>query len=176
MPSLRTNVVASVLFTFFGGPAIILVLVPYFITHFRIPADEPRTQIAVTILLILIGLIPLFESIIRFVVVGRGSLVPIAPPEHLVVSGLYRFVRNPMYVGVLTVIAGQALLLMNRGMFIHLGLVWLLMQLFVVFYEEPKLTRTFPREYLRYKRHVGRWIPRFTPWSDSPQHGSPKPN
>jgi protein-S-isoprenylcysteine O-methyltransferase Ste14 len=173
MPSLRTNVVASVLFTFFGGPVIILVLVPYYITQFRIPAHEPRTQIAAAILLILIGLLPLFESIIRFVVVGHGSLVPIAPPEHLVLSGLYRFVRNPMYVGVLIVITGEALLLMKRGMFIHLSVVWLLIQLFVVFYEEPKLARTFPGEYPRYKSQVHRWLPRFTPWNDSTQQGSP---
>ena len=173
MPSLRTNVVGSVLFTFFGGPAIILALVPYYITHFRVPANEARTQIAAAILLILIGLIPLLESIIRFVVVGHGSLVPIAPPEHLVVSGLYRFVRNPMYVGVLTVITGEALVLMKRGMFIHLCVVWLLIQLFIVFYEEPKLARTFPSEYPRYRSHVHRWLPRITPWNDSGRHGSP---
>jgi protein-S-isoprenylcysteine O-methyltransferase Ste14 len=173
MPSLRTNVVASVLFTFFGGPAIVLVLVPYYITHFRIPANEPRTQIAATVLLIFVGLIPLLESIVRFIIVGHGSLVPIAPPEHLVVSGLYRFVRNPMYAGVLTVIAGESLLLMKRGMFIHLSVVWMLIQLFVLFYEEPKLTRTFPSEYPRYKSHVHRWLPRFTPWNDSTEHSSP---
>lgn len=103
--------------------------------------------------------------------VGHGTLVPVLPLEHLVVSGLYRYVRNPMYVGVLTVIAGKALLFWNRGMVTYLAAVWLTAHLFVCLYEEPKLTRTFPGEYALYKKNVPRWLPRTTPW-ESPQAGS----
>ena len=140
-----------------------LLLAPWGITRFRIPSDEPAWIIILATLLIVLGVGPLIESIVRFIVVGRGTLAPTAPPEHLVVSGLYRRVRNPMYVGVLTTIAGESLLFWNRAMVIYLAAAWLTMHLFVYFYEEPKLTRTFPGEYPLYKRDVPRWLPRLTP-------------
>jgi protein-S-isoprenylcysteine O-methyltransferase Ste14 len=164
MATIRRSIVVSLLFTLFGGPAIVLVLVPFAITKFRVPAGEPLAQILVAAALILAGLAPLFDSMARFVVIGRGTLVPTVPTEHLVVSGLYRFVRNPMYVGVLTVIAGEALLFWNRGMIVHFAVVFLAIHLFVLFYEEPRLTRTYPVEYKRYQRNVPRWLPRLTPW------------
>ena len=112
---MRRNVVASVLFTLFGGPGIVLLLVPWAITRLRIPADEPGAQRAAAALLVALGLAPLLESIVRFVRVGRGSLVPTVPPERLVASGLYRYVRNPMYLGVVAALAGEALLFRSRG-------------------------------------------------------------
>jgi protein-S-isoprenylcysteine O-methyltransferase Ste14 len=164
MAALRRNIAVSVLFTVFGGPAIVLVFVPLAITHFRLPAGAPRWQALAADLLIVAGLVPLLESIWRFIVVGRGTLVPVMPPEHLVVSGLYRYVRNPMYVGVLVVIAGESLLFRNRAMVIHLVAVCVAFNLFVRLYEEPKLTATYPAEYPRYQSHVPRWWPRRTPW------------
>ena len=97
MASLQKNVAVSALFTVFGGPGILLVLVPWLATHFRIPAKEPSWQVFACGALIACGPVPLLESIWRFIVVGRGSLVPTVPTEHLVVSGLYAYVRNPMY-------------------------------------------------------------------------------
>ncbi len=138
---------------------------PWTITRFLIPPGEPPGQTLGACLLIAAGLVPLLESIIRFITVGHGTLVPALPPEHLVVSGLYRYVRNPMYVGVLTVIAGEALLFRNRDMVIYLAAVWVTAHIFVCLYEEPKLTRTFPGEYLLYKRSVPRWFPRLGPVS-----------
>ena len=164
MPSHGRNIAVSVLFTFFGGPALVLIFLPWTITSFRISPGEPLGQTLAAGLLIAAGLTPLLESIIRFIAVGHGTLVPALPPEHLVVSGLYRYVRNPMYVGVLTVISGEALLFWNRDMVNYLAAVWLASHLFVRFYEEPKLTRRFPGEYPRYKSHVPRWLPRVTPW------------
>jgi protein-S-isoprenylcysteine O-methyltransferase Ste14 len=164
MASTRTNVLASVLFTLFGGPALLLAYVPWLITHFRLPPNEPLAAILVAAFLIAVGLFPLLESIIRFVRVGRGSLVPLLPPQHLVVTGLYRYVRNPMYIGVLTVVAGEALLFWSSGLLIHFAIVWMCMHLFVCLYEEPKLSRTFPTEFPLYKRAVPRWLPRLTPW------------
>ncbi|HUN86271.1 MAG TPA: isoprenylcysteine carboxylmethyltransferase family protein [Terracidiphilus sp.] len=167
MSSLRRNIAISALFTLFGGPALVLGYIPWTITRYRIPAAQSPAQILLAALIILAGLIPLLESILRFIFVGRGTLVPLAPPRHLVVSGLYRRVRNPMYVGVLTSISGEALLFRNRDMLIYLAIVALAMHLFVCLYEEPKLARSFPVEYARYKLHVSRWIPRFTPWKPS---------
>ena len=162
MASLRRSIVASVLFTLFGGPGILLALLPWEFTRFRV---VPGWNEAVGWALIVLGLVPLMESIGRFIVVGRGALVPVVPTEHLVVSGLYRFVRNPMYVGVTLVLAGEALLFWSRGVAIELAWVAVAVHLFVSFYEEPRLTRTFGEEYQNYQRHVRRWIPRLTPWN-----------
>jgi protein-S-isoprenylcysteine O-methyltransferase Ste14 len=171
MATLR-NVAVSVAFTLFGGPALVLGFVPWLITRFRIPAGETPGQILAACALIAAGLVPLFDSIVRFIVVGRGTLVPALPPEHLVVSGLYRFVRNPMYVGVLTAICGEDLLFWNRNMLIHLAVVALLIHLFVCFYEEPRLALTFRAEYPLYKRHVRRWLPRLSPWNNSTENAT----
>jgi len=163
MPSLRWNIAISAAFTLFGGPALVLLYVPWAITRFRIPASEPPAQIVIASTVILVGLAPLLESIVRFIVIGRGTLVPVAPPRHLVVTGLYRYVRNPMYVGVLISIAAEWLLFRSRGMAAELGIVALAMHLFVVLYEEPRLARTFPDEYATYKQEVRRCLPRISP-------------
>jgi protein-S-isoprenylcysteine O-methyltransferase Ste14 len=165
MASTRGNAVVSILFVLFGGPGITLVYLPLWITRFRIPAQEPLWHIGIAAALIALGLVPLFESIVRFVRVGRGTLVPAVPAERLVVSGLYRYVRNPMYVGVLTSLAGEALLFGSRDMVIYLLSVGLLIHFFVFFYEEPVLARRHPADYPVYKRNVSRWLPRRAPWN-----------
>jgi protein-S-isoprenylcysteine O-methyltransferase Ste14 len=165
MASLRQNILVSTLFTLFGGPGLILVYFPYTITRFRIPPGQPTWRFLTAGLLVAAGLAPLFESIVRFIVVGRGTLVPTTPTQHLVVSGLYRYVRNPMYLGVLTVITGEALLFSGRSMVQYLTTVFAGFHLFVCFYEEPRLTRTYPVEYVRYRSHVHRWLPRLAPWN-----------
>jgi protein-S-isoprenylcysteine O-methyltransferase Ste14 len=165
--SLSKSITVSVLFTLFGGPGLLLVLVPWLVTGFRVPAEVPGWQVVLCALLMVGGLIPLFESIWRFVVVGHGSLVPTVPTEHLVVSGLYAHVRNPMYLGVLTVLAAQAVLFRSRGLLITLAAAWLAIELFVRLYEERRLGRTFPEEYALYRKHVRRWLPRLTPWPPS---------
>ena len=164
MVSQRRNIVISALFTVFGGPGIVLVFLPFCITRFRIPAGEPQWQLLLFGALGVIGLAPCLESILRFVFVGRGTLFPTTPPEHLVVSGFYRYVRNPMYVGVLTVLAGEAVLFMSRGLVMEEIFVWLGFDLFIRLHEEPFLTRRYPSEYPRYKQSVRRWLPRLSPW------------
>jgi protein-S-isoprenylcysteine O-methyltransferase Ste14 len=164
MRSQRRNALITVLFVLFGGPGPVLIYVPYWITRFRIPPRAPLPVIALAAALILLGLVPLFESIVRFVRIGRGTLVPAAPTERLVVSGLYRYVRNPMYLGVLLVLLGETVLFRSEGLFIFLAAAWLATHLFVCFYEEPTLTRRHPAEYPVYRRSVPRWLPRFTPW------------
>jgi len=163
VPTLRRSLVVSILFTVFGGPGIVLVYVPYWITRFRIPAGEPAWQRLLAAALILIGFVPLFDSIQRFIFVGRGALMPGVPTEHLVITGLYRYVRNPMYVGVLTALAGEAMLFQSSGLAIEIVVGWLAIEIFVRLYEEPTLTRRYGEEYLRYKRHVRRWLPRLRP-------------
>ena len=163
MASLRRSVVVSVLFTIFGGPGMVLVYLPYWITRFRVPAGPPLWRILIAGALILVGLVPLLDSIRRFISQGRGTLMPAVPTEHLVVTGLYRYVRNPMYVGVLTVLIGETVLLYSTAMVEYAATVVLGFELFVRFYEEPTLRRRYGVEYLRYCQQVRRWWPRLTP-------------
>lgn len=164
MATLRRSVVSSVLFTFFGGPALVLVLIPWFITRFQVPPHLPLWHFVLGGLLIVAGLWPLGDSIVRFIVVGRGSLVPTVPTEHLVISGLYRYIRNPMYVGVAAAILGEWLILWHRGVFIEFVAVCGAFDLFVWFYEEPKLIKTYGDAYRRYREAVPRWFPEFKRW------------
>ena len=111
--SQRGNLVISLLFTVFGGPGIVGVCLPAAIKRWRIPPwSAPLPALAWT--LIVLAPVPLAESVARFVWAGRGTLAPLAPPETLVISGFYRYVRNPMYLGVLAGIAGQTLLILGR--------------------------------------------------------------
>jgi len=171
MASRGRNILVSILFVVFGGPGILLVYLPLWITRFRVPAAEPLWQMCIALALIALGLAPLFESIVRFIRIGRGTLVPTAPTERLVVSGLYRYVRNPMYVGVMTAMAGEVTLSESRVLLETALLVWLGMHLFICFYEEPTLTRRYAEQYAAYKRNVPRWVPRLTPWGDDCEHG-----
>jgi protein-S-isoprenylcysteine O-methyltransferase Ste14 len=101
----------------------------------------------------------------RFAVDGRGTPLPLAPPKTLVVAGIYRHVRNPMYVGVLTAMSGWALFFAGDNT-LALCVFWtaVVFHLMVVLYEEPALRRQFGASYEEYRRAVPRWIPRLRPW------------
>jgi protein-S-isoprenylcysteine O-methyltransferase Ste14 len=117
------------------------------------------------VLLLVAGGAVLVHSFARFVVEGRGTPAPVAPTDRLVVGGLYRWVRNPMYVAVTATILGQALLL---GQVVLLGysvLFWAVVATFVRVYEEPTLSEQFGKEYEEYRRAVPAWLPRLRPWS-----------
>jgi protein-S-isoprenylcysteine O-methyltransferase Ste14 len=165
MASLRRNIVVSILFVLFGGPGIILFFLPLWITRFHIPAWAPLWQILLSAILIAIGLVPAFESVGRFIFVGRGTLIPVAPPDRLVVSGFYRYVRNPMYVGVMLALAGESILFWSRGILFEALLAFIGFNLFILLHEEPSLTRRHADEYLLYKKNVPRWLPRLAPWN-----------
>jgi protein-S-isoprenylcysteine O-methyltransferase Ste14 len=94
-----------------------------------------------------------------FTFAGKGTPLPIDPPKQLVVRGLYRYVRNPMYVGVLTLIVGQGIWFESVRLIEYAGLAFALMHAFVYFYEEPALKRKFGEPYERYGEAVPRWIP-----------------
>jgi len=118
--------------------------------------------------LVLLGLLLLFTGLAiycwcvwDFATFGRATPAPIDAPKRLVVRGLYRCSRNPMYVGVLCVIFGWALFYAALGIFIYGVCVAACFQLFVVFYEEPLLQRLFGTEYGEYRSLVNRWLPSF---------------
>jgi len=115
------------------------------------------------------GLVPLLGGLLfylasawNFVAEGRGTPAPIDPPKLLVTSGPYRFVRNPMYVGGVLILSGEALLFASVALLLYLCLVWLVFHLFIILYEEPHLRKVFGTEYEKYCRDVRRWVPDIT--------------
>ena len=107
-----------------------------------------------------LGAVIALWCVLAFVQLGRGTPAPFDPPRHLVVQGPYRFVRNPMYVGAGLALVGAALFLGSFHLLTYAGLLFLLAHLFVVFYEEPRLRRSFGQEYSSYCHSVGRWFPK----------------
>jgi protein-S-isoprenylcysteine O-methyltransferase Ste14 len=105
------------------------------------------------------GTVLLAACIVEFARSGRGTLSPVDSPRELVVKGLYRYVRNPMYLSVATIVAGEALLARSMALAVY-GAVWFVcVNLFVIGYEEPTLRRRFGGAYDEYARRVRRWIP-----------------
>ncbi len=111
-----------------------------------------------------VGFVLLAACILEFARSGRGTLSAVDPPRTLVVRGPYRFVRNPMYLGVSLIVLGEVLLTRSRGLFIYWAVWFALVNLFVLGYEEPTLRRQFGADYERYTAAVGRWLPRMRPW------------
>ena len=114
--------------------------------------------------LIVAGAPGIVDSFARFALEGLGTPAPIAPPQKLVVTGLYRYVRNPIYVALVAVILGQSLLFGDSRLVWYGALLWLFFHVWVVALEEPGLQQTFGAEYERFRTNVPRWIPRLTPW------------
>ncbi|MDQ3734556.1 MAG: isoprenylcysteine carboxylmethyltransferase family protein [Actinomycetota bacterium] len=106
------------------------------------------------------GTAVILESFARFVLDGRGTPAPIAPTEHLVVRGMYRWLRNPMYVAVLLVIAGESLLFADPLVLGYGVLVGIAVTSFVRWYEEPTLAKKFPAQYAAYRATVPGWWPK----------------
>ena len=155
----------SVVF-FLLAPGLVAGLAPWWISRWRM--QPPLLGLSLLRVagaaLIAVGTPALLDSFARFALQGLGTPAPIFPTRHLVVTGLYRYVRNPMYVGVVLVIEGQGLLLGNPRVLGYGVLVWLAFFLFVIGYEEPTLRRTFGDEYERFCANIPRWIPRLHPW------------
>jgi protein-S-isoprenylcysteine O-methyltransferase Ste14 len=113
------------------------------------------------------GAAVLIHAFTRFVVEGLGTPAPVAPPQQLVTGGLYRHVRNPMYLAVGAAIVGQAALLGQPVLLLYVAGVTVVVVAFVRYYEEPTLARTFGAEYEEYRRNVPAWWPRRRPWRAS---------
>jgi protein-S-isoprenylcysteine O-methyltransferase Ste14 len=116
-------------------------------------------------IMVAIGTALAFWCVFTFVFIGKGTPAPFDPPRRLVVRGPYRFVRNPMYIGAGMTIAGAAVFYESLSISIYTCLFFLITHLFVVFYEEPTLRRTFGDEYEEYFRRVRRWMPTKSTWS-----------
>jgi len=108
---------------------------------------------------ILSGTLIYFWCLWHFAVTGRGTPAPIDAPKHLVIKGLYRYVRNPMYIGVLIIIFGWAIFFESFSVLIYATLIWLIFQVAIMIIEEPILRRQFGKPYQDYCKQVKRWIP-----------------
>ena len=152
---------------FLAAPGVVAGLIPWLLTRWQ--AREPLPYWApmrvLGGILLIAGLIALIRAFVRFVMEGIGTPAPIAAPERLVVGGVYRYVRNPMYVAVLAAIVGQGLLLGRLGLLLYAAATWLVVAAFVRWYEEPTLTRRFGEDYETYRRAVPAWWPRLRPWA-----------
>lgn len=161
-----TAALGSALF-FLLAPGVVVGLIPWLLTEgwqAREPLPHWAPMRVLGAVLLVAGLIALVGAFVRFVVEGFGTPAPVAAPERLVIGGVYRYVRNPMYVAVLAAIVGQALLLGQLGLLMYAVAAWVVVAAFVRFYEEPTLTRRFGADYEAYRRAVPAWWPRLRPW------------
>ena len=148
------------------APGTLAVLIPRWITRWQF--QPPLLGFSgfrfLGVVLIVLGLPVLLDSFARFALQGLGTPAPVAPPRRLVVTGFYRYVRNPMYVAVLSLIFGQGLLFGSVRLLEYGLAIWAAFFLFVLAYEEPALRSSFGADYKEFCSNVPRWIPRLTPW------------
>jgi protein-S-isoprenylcysteine O-methyltransferase Ste14 len=145
------------------APGVVAGLVPWLLTGWATDAWWPPLRVLGGFL-IGVGLAVLLEAFVRFAVEGVGTPAPVAPTERLVVGGAYRYVRNPMYLAVVALIVGQALLLEQPTLFAYVAVFGIAVAAFAYGYEEPVLARRFGAQYEDYRHAVPAWWPRLTPW------------
>jgi protein-S-isoprenylcysteine O-methyltransferase Ste14 len=148
------------------APGTVAAWIPWWITGWQmrsLPAPlEPLRWLGIP--LIAIGVLVLLDSFARFAWQGLGAPAPVLPTRKLIITGLYRYVRNPMYVAVVSIVLGQAMVFANVEALVYGTVLWLGFHLFVLVYEEPTLRRSFPADYASFVANVPRWIPRVRPW------------
>ena len=159
----RVAAVGSLVFVV-GMPGVVAALVPYLITGGWVGSGAPLALQLVGGALLVVGVGVFAHTVIRFVVEGLGTPFPGAPTKNLVVGGLYRYVRNPMYLAVIAMILGQAAILASASLLVYAALFWAIVASFVRFYEEPTLSSKYGEQYAAYRRAVRSWWPRATPW------------
>ena len=162
-----TAALGSVIF-FALAPGVVAGFVPWWLTSWRVRQLLPFWAVTPLrvfgVALIAAGSVVLVQAFVRFVAEGVGTPAPIAPTQKLVVGGLYRYVRNPMYLAVLAVIVGQAPVLGQPVLLAYATAVGTAMAAFVYGYEEPALADRFGAEFEAYRRAVPAWWPRRRPW------------
>jgi protein-S-isoprenylcysteine O-methyltransferase Ste14 len=152
---------------FVVGPGLVAGLVPWLISGWQVRGPvSPLAIIRMALggVLLVLAIVVLVRAFARFVMEGRGTPAPVAPPERLVVGGDYRFVRNPMYLAVITAVLGQAMIFGSLGLLVYAVALWAITAAFVRWYEEPVLLRRYGDEYERYCLAVRAWLPRLRPF------------
>jgi protein-S-isoprenylcysteine O-methyltransferase Ste14 len=147
-----------------AAPGVVAGVIPWLLTDWR-SSNPPTAVVVLGAVLIALGAGVLLHAFGRFVFEGRGTPAPTAPTERLVVGGLYRYVRNPMYLAVGATIVGQALVLGRPVLLGYAAVFGALVATFVWTYEEPTLSARYGEEYAAYRRAVPAWRPRLRPWT-----------
>jgi protein-S-isoprenylcysteine O-methyltransferase Ste14 len=159
-------------------PGLVIVLLPAILLN-RFPPDQPfwpGTELhrwvlfIVALLFKFAGIALAAATMLLFARRGRGTLAPWQPPDRLVVAGPYRYMRNPMISAIICLLLGQAALFSSNAILIWTVVFSAINTVYIPLIEEPELVQRFGQEYLRYKLHVPRWLPRFSPWSDGGHH------
>lgn len=145
------------------APGVVAGLIPWLLTRWRMES-APLVVHAAGGVLIALGVAFLLHAFARFVIEGLGTPAPVAPTARLVVGGVYRYVRNPMYLAVGATIVGQALLLGQPGLLVYAAVFGAIVFGFVRVYEEPSLSAQFGASYEVYRRAVPGWLPHLHPW------------
>jgi protein-S-isoprenylcysteine O-methyltransferase Ste14 len=142
-------------------PGLVAGVIPYFIL-----GSDRVTQLieqsmqgvqVISCIVIVVGFIVMILCILRFAMEGRGTLSPVDPTKKLVIHGLYRYSRNPMYVGVMLMLIGEALY-SGRGLWIYTTIIFASFNIFIFIHEEPRLRKVFGEEYQQYCHKVRRWL------------------
>ena len=141
-----------------GGPTLVAGVVPWLLTRWDADPQPAALRILGLVVLVAGGALVL-ETTARFALQGRGTPAPWAPPERFVERGSYRFVRSPMYLGVILLVVGQGLLLGRAVLYAWALAAWLMFTGFLALYEEPQLRDRFGESYEDYRRRVRRWLP-----------------
>jgi protein-S-isoprenylcysteine O-methyltransferase Ste14 len=144
-------------------PGVVAGLVPWALTGWEV-ASPPLIVVVVGYVFLVAGVGVLLHAFVRFVVEGVGTPAPVAPTRHLVVGGLYRYVRNPMYIAVALTIVGQAMVLGRPALLLYVLVFGVTVGSFVHLYEQPTLAQQFGAEYEAYRAAVPAWLPRRRPW------------
>jgi len=171
---MRTSTAAAGSTAFFlVAPGTVVGVIPWLITRWEIPGSTSgwRAAQVLGVVLIVAGLIPVVHAFAQFAKAG-GTPMPLAPTQRLVVNGFNRYVRNPMYAGLLIVILGQALLFGSLWLVLYAICAWIITASFVRWYEKPTLARTYGSEYEAYRRNVPAWLPRWHPWTPGVESGT----
>ena len=158
----RPSAAAGSALFFAVAPGVVAGVIPWSLTGWE---TESEWWLPVRVLggaLVVAGAAVLVHAFGRFVVEGLGTPAPVAPTEHLVVGGLYRYVRNVMYIAVTAAIVGQGLLLGQPILLAYAAVAWVGMAAFVLLYEEPMLASRYGAQYEEYRRAVPAWWPRLS--------------
>lgn len=168
--------IAEIIKAFFGTLGFLFVLLPIILIAipYKIISSPNHTHFFNIGAFRYFGLVPIvvggiiyFWCSISFVFSGKGTPIHTMPPKKLVVKGLYRFVRNPMYLAGYLILAGEVLLFQSKGVFIYLLVMFGVFNFLVVGREEARLGKRFGESYKQYCKSVGRWIPRLSPYREN---------
>lgn len=152
--------ILKILFLMIIGPGSVIVFIPCLIMSFFGPPDFYKIGHSqyIGIIPILMGLIISLWCFYDFISVGKGTPVPTDPPEKLVIIGMYRFVRNPMYIGILFLLFGEAVFFKSFALLGYTACIYCLFHIFIIGFEEPMLKSRFGKEYEKYCNTVPRWL------------------